>query len=160
MATESGVEGKMVRYQRDAGDGTSYCYPVSNWTLESNPHLAEDTNACTGGHAHRSMVKTDYKLTASIFVTAASGNEIADHQPETDVQYSATDMGPGMIEGEHVTLSLRVGGTLNAYNNWEFIIDTVTIKGCDANGLVSYEVVLHSQEPKPTLATFVTSYLD
>ncbi len=154
MATESGVEGKMVRYQQ-SGQPASYCYPVSNWTLESNPHLAEDTNACTGGHAHRSMVKTDYKLTASIFVTHETGVSAADHQPETD-ELQAGGYGPGMVEGDSVNLSLRVG-TLNAYNDWNFIIDTVTLKGCDANGLVSYEVVLHSQEPKPELDTFAES---
>lgn len=132
MATESGVEGKAKI--EGSPDKALKC---GSWTLESMGHLAEDTNAETGGHAHRASVKKDHKLNIMVFVDGTS------EQPETI----------GMTEGATVDMSLRVG-TLNAYLAWEFIIDTVTLKGCDNNGLVTYEAVMYAQEAKPALNTW------
>ncbi len=129
MATESGVEGKVKK--------GSTALKAGSWTLESMGHLAEDTNAETGGHAHRASVKKDHKLNIMVFVDGTAA------QPET----------VGITEGAEVTMSLRVG-TLNAYMSWLFIIDTVTLKGCDSNGLVTYEAVMYAQAAKPSLGSW------
>lgn len=134
MATESGVGGK-VRIAT-----THLC--VNNWQLESNPNLAEDTCAEnydeTAGvaHVHRVMVKKDHKLTLEVYVSTG-------HHPEDD----------GLTEGAEVAVYLRVGD-LKAYNNWDFIVDTVNLVGNDANGLCRYTATLFAQEHKPALGTW------
>jgi hypothetical protein len=130
--TVSGAEGKAVV----GTGGSTIALCCGTWTLESSANLKEDTSACTAGHEHRASVKKGEKLTIDIFVSSA-------HQPEEDT----------IIPGNEVTMSLRVG-TLKAYNSWLFIIDSVSLKGCDADGLVTYSAVMYSQAAKPALATW------
>lgn len=137
MATESGVGGKIRK------GSTHLC--ATNWQLESNPNLQEDTcaenfdEATDQAHVHRVSIKMDHKLT--IEVNIASG-----HQPEDD----------GITEGAEVAMYLRVGN-LKAYNNWDFIIDTVNLVGNDANGLARYTVTMYAQEAKPALGIWSES---
>lgn len=134
MACESGVEGKM-RVKNDTTN-TNASLKVFNWTLESDPNLQECTNATTGGIQTMSPVKKGYKVTFDCYVDSGS-------QPEE----------VGVVEGATVDVWLRVG-TLKGYNAWEMVLGPVSLKGCDANGLVTYNGQAHANEAKPALANY------
>jgi hypothetical protein len=140
MATTSGVWGQMVRGNDSTTTQFTYC--VSQWTLESMATLKEDTSSCTNGHEHRSVVKKGHKLTATVYV--------GDDTPGAGIPDQTGPGKAGMIPGDEILLWLRTGDLL-WYNQWLFIIDSVSLKGCDADGLVTYGIVAYTQEPKPAL---------
>lgn len=145
MATESGVGGKAI--------GPFYEYRVTNWQLESNPNLQEDTNSSqvvdgAVAHTHRISIKMDHKLTMEVLVGGEGDtSDIADisSQPEES----------DLTEGAELAMNLKTGSSAGMlwYTSWTFIVDTVNLVGCDANGLARYTVTLHSQEDKPDLVT-------
>ena len=135
MPCESGAEGK-IRIVASSPANTNTELKVYNWVLESDPNLQECTNATTGGVATMSPVKKSYKVTFDCYISSGT-------QPEE----------VGVIEGNTVDLSLRVGN-LKAYNAWEFTLVAVSLKGCDSNGLASFNVSAHANETKPALANY------
>ena len=135
MPCESGAEGK-IRITAASPPAVDTEFKVYNWVLESDPNLQECTNATTSGVATMSSVKDSYKVVFDCYISSAM-------QPEE----------VGLTEGREVELRLRVGRLLS-YNNWAFTLGAISLKGCDANGLASYNVTAHSNVAKPALDTY------